>query len=309
MRAPKTTLAEPRQQFYWGISSQGFHELAYVEWGDKDNPDVLICVHGLTRNSRDFDYLAYDLQKKYRIICPDLLGRGKSDYVGQASVYNFAQYMTDMVALLARIGVEKVNWLGTSLGGIIGIMLAAQPNSPLKSLILNDVGMIIPSTALHRIGTYARNDLTFSSFDDAVSYFQAILAPMGDLNPEKWKHITKYGTLTSPNGALRLAYDPAIGETFINQPTPTLHLETYWQSIHCPLLVLRGEESDFLPPDIVARMLYHQPNAKVVVIPACGHAPSLMETSQIQVVGEWLDEIEDDEKKFMDRNKSSSLRN
>lgn len=297
MRVPKTSLSEPRQQFYWGLSSQGFHELAYVEWGDKDNPDVLVCVHGLTRNSRDFDYLAYDLQKKYRIICPDLLGRGKSDYVGQASVYNFAQYMADMVALLARIGVDKVNWLGTSLGGIIGIMLAAQPHSPLKSLILNDIGMIIPSMALHRLGTYARNDPTFSSVDDAISYFQAVLAPIGDLNPEKWKHIAKYGTLASPNGSLRLACDSAIGENFINQPTPTLHLETYWQSIQCPLLVLRGEESDFLPAEIVTRMMYHQLEAKVVVIPACGHAPSLMETSQIQVVEEWLETVKDSEKK------------
>lgn len=284
-----TTLAEkPSQHFYWGLSPQGFHKLAYVEWGDKKNPNVLICTHALTRNSRDFDYLARDLQKNYRIICPDLIGRGKSDYPGNALVYNFPQYMSDMVALLARTGVENVHWLGTSLGGIIGMMLAAQPLSPIKSLILNDIGMIVPSLALQRIGTYARNDHGFSSFEDAKSYFQTILAPMGVLDSEKWSHITKYSTLASTTEALRLAYDPAIGESFLNQPTPTLHLETYWQSIQCPILVLQGEHSDFLPPDILTKMLYFQPKAKVITLPGCGHAPSLMEPHQIGLIEEWL---------------------
>ncbi|MBI2708067.1 MAG: alpha/beta hydrolase [Proteobacteria bacterium] len=290
-----TTLAEePSQNFYWGLSPQGFHKLAYVEWGDKDNPNVLICTHALTRNSRDFDYLAKDLQKTYRIICPDFIGRGKSDYVGNALVYNFTQYMSDMVTLLARIGAKDIHWLGTSLGGIIGMMLAAQPLSPIKSLILNDVGMIVPSLALHRIGTYARNDHGFSSFEDAKSYFQTILSSIGVLDSEKWNHITKYSTLASKTGALRLAYDPAIGENFINQPTPALHLETYWQSIRCPILVLRGEQSDFLPPDVITKMLYFQPKAKVITLPDCGHAPSLMESSPIRLVKGWLGDIKKD---------------
>ncbi len=290
-----TTLAEnPSQHFYWGLSPQGFHKLAYVEWGDKDNPNVLICTHALARNSRDFDYLARELQKTYRIICPDLVGRGKSDYVGNALVYNFPQYMSDMVALLARTGVEKVHWLGTSLGGIIGMMLAAQPLSPIKSLILNDVGMIVPSQALHRIGTYARNDHGFSSFEEARSYFQTVLSPIGVLESEKWDHITKYGTLASKGDSLRLAYDPAIGENFINHPTPTLHLETYWQSIQCPILVLHGEHSDFLPPDIITKMLYLQPQAKVTTLSECGHAPSLMDASQIRLVEGWLGDIKKD---------------
>jgi len=288
-------LAEkPSQHFYWGLSPQGFHKLAYVEWGDRENPNVLICTHALTRNSRDFDYLARDLQTNYRIICPDLIGRGKSDYPGNALVYNFPQYMSDMVALLARTEVENIHWLGTSLGGIIGMMLAAQPFSPIKSLILNDIGMIVPSLALQRIGTYARNDHGFSSFEDAKSYFQTILAPMGVVDSEKWDHITKYSTLASTPEALHLAYDPAIGESFLNQPTPTLHLETYWQSIQCPILVLHGEHSDFLPPDILTKMLYFQPKAKVITLPGCGHAPSLMEPYQIQAIGEWLGSIKKD---------------
>lgn len=295
MCAKNTGRDGPSQYFYWGLSPQGFHKLAYVEWGEKENPNVLVCIHGLTRNSRDFDYLARDLQKTYRIICPDLVGRGKSDYVGNPLLYNFPQYMSDMVALLARTGVKSIHWLGTSLGGVIGMMLAAQPFSPIKSLILNDVGMIVPSLALQRIGTYARNDHGFSSFEDAKSYFQTILSPMGVLDSEKWTHITKYSTLASATESLRLAYDPAIGESFINQPTPTLHLETYWQSIQCPILVLQGEHSDFLPPDILTKMLYFQPEAKIVPLPGCGHAPSLMEPHQIQAIKEWLESIKKDE--------------
>lgn len=285
--AAKASL-EPRDYVYWGLSPQGFHKLAYVEWGDPENPDVLVCLHGLIRNGRDFDYLAHSLKHTYRIICPDLVGRGKSDYIGDASLYTVTQYVNDMVALLGRLKVEKVHWLGTSLGGIIGMMLAAQPQSPLQSLILNDVGMIVPNMALQRLGMYARNETEFSNLEDAISYFQAILAPIGALDPKKWEHITKHGTLASSDGKLRLAYDPAIGDNFVNQPVPTLHLETYWQAIKCPVLILRGEESDCLTPDILTKMLYSQPGLKTITFPACGHAPSLMEKTQIQVIENWL---------------------
>lgn len=286
MNASKT---DPRQKFYQGLSPQGFHTLAYVEWGDQDNPDVLICVHALTRNSRDFDYLARDLQKKYRIICPDLLGRGKSEYVRQPSVYNFKQYMNDLVALLAHAHVQKVHWLGTSLGGILGMMLASQPHSPLKSLILNDIGMIVPSAALQRIETYAHTEHEFSNLEDAKRYFQTVLAPIGPLDSKKWDHLTKHGTLAHQDGTLSLAYDPAIGENFATRPTPTLHFETYWQAIHCPILLLYGEDSDFLSQDIITKMLYLQPATQIEAIPECGHAPSLMEPDQIHLVEEWLE--------------------
>lgn len=289
--ALNTQFESPRQHFYRSLGPHGFQELSYTEWGDPSNPEILLCVHGLTRNSRDFDYLAHDLKAKYRILCPDLLGHGKSDYVGDPHVYTFAQCITDIVTLLAHSGADQVHWLGTSIGGIIGMMLASQPHNPVKSLILNDVGMIVPGLALERIGTYARNAHSFSNFEDAVEYFQAVLAPMGRLDPKKWEHITKYGTLTSPKRELSLAYDPAIGKAFSIHPPTTLHLETYWKAIRCPILVLRGEESDFLPPDVATKMLYDQPRAKIVVIPDCGHAPSLMEKSQIQLIQKWLEEI------------------
>jgi pimeloyl-ACP methyl ester carboxylesterase len=282
------TKKEPRHDFFWSLTPQGFHKVAYVEWGNTDNPRVLICVHGLTRNSRDFDYLARGLENSYRIVCPDLLGRGESDYLENSLLYNFTQYMSDMVTLIARLGVQEVHWLGTSLGGIIGMMLAAQPHSPIKSLILNDVGMIIPNMALRRLETYARNDNVFLSFHEAKTYFQTVLAPFGIKDPEHWDHITQFGIRRDENGDFRLTYDPVIGQNLVNESAPSLHLEAYWQAIRCPILVIRGEESDFLLPQIVTKMLYSQPEAKIITIPNCGHAPSLMTADQIQVVRDWL---------------------
>jgi pimeloyl-ACP methyl ester carboxylesterase len=292
----RTVEKEPHQGFFWGLNPQGFHKIAYIQWGDETSSHVLVCVHGFTRNSHDFDYLARALQQKYQIVCPDLIGRGKSDYTGNTEAYNFTQYMNDMVALLARIKAKQVHWLGTSIGGIVGMMLAAQPNSPIKSLILNDVGMIVPSMALHRVGTYARNNQSFSSFDGAKSYFRTVLSPSAIHDEEKWNHITKHGTYINEKEELHLAYDPAIGQAFVNEAVPTLHLETYWQKIQCPILVLHGEYSDFLPPEIIRKMLYFQPDTKVMTIPGCGHAPSLMEPQQIQYVEDWLEEKRDRDK-------------
>jgi pimeloyl-ACP methyl ester carboxylesterase len=289
MREPNIKLnLFSRQNHLLSLNPQGFHKIAYVEWGDENNPRVLICAHGLTRNSRDFDFLAESLSNTYRIVCPDLIGRGESDYLGIPAFYNFSQYLNDMATLLARLNTNEVHWLGTSLGGIIGMMLASQPHSPIKSLILNDIGMIIPSTALQRIETYARNTPSFSSFKEARDYFQIILAPFGILEPEKWDHITKYGTKQDKNGKFHLSYDPAIGKIYVNKVIPSVHLETYWQSVSCPVLVLRGEESDFLFPSIITKMLYSQPDAKIVTIPYCGHAPSLMVPEQIKIIENWL---------------------
>jgi pimeloyl-ACP methyl ester carboxylesterase len=280
---------KPRQNYFLSLNPhQGFHKIAYVEWGNEHSSRVLICAHGLTRNSRDFDFLAKSLSSSYRIVCPDLVGRGESDYLGIPAIYNFAQYLSDMTSLLARLNAKEVHWLGTSLGGIIGMMLAAQPHSPINSLILNDIGMIIPSTALQRLETYARNTDSFSSFEEAKNYFQTILSPFGSLESEKWDHITKYGTKQRENGKFYLSYDPVIGQMCVNKATPSLHLEAYWQAIRCPSLVLRGEDSDFLLPDIIRKMIYFQPNTKVKTIPYCGHAPSLMVPQQIQIIEEWL---------------------
>ncbi|MEB3702594.1 Alpha/beta hydrolase [Candidatus Bealeia paramacronuclearis] len=279
---------EPSQEFYWGLSPEGFHQLSYLEWGDPRNPKVLICVHGLTRNSRDFDYLARALSKDYRVICPDVVGRGDSDYIGSTLIYNFTQYISDMVALIARIGAKEVNWLGTSMGGIVGMMMASFPKTPIKNLILNDVGMVVPSLAMNRIATYARNDVGFKSLEEARKYFQTIMPNFGIKERSQWDHIARWGTRQDPEGTFKLAYDPAIGQAFLSASSNDIHLETFWHDLKCPVLVIRGQESDLLTPEIVEKMSYLQPQMEVVEIPGAGHAPALMSSEEIEGVSAWL---------------------
>jgi len=281
--------SEPHHNSLMTLTPQGFHRISYIEWGEPTNENILICVHALTRNSRDFDYLARHLQNTYRLACPDLLGSGASDYPGNPEIYSFSQHLNDMVALLARLGSQKVHWLGTCLGGILGMMLAAHPNSPIKSLILNDVGMIIPRLALQRILTFASNDNKFLSFHEAKKYFQTILAPLGIEDAEHWDHLTQHSIIRDDKGDFRLAYDPALGQ--VSNQANTLHLEAYWQAIKCPTLVIRGENSDFLEPEIVAKMQYAQPKAEIATIKGCGHAPSLMAPDQIKIVEDWLTKV------------------
>ena len=279
---------EPQQNYYLGMSAERFHKLSYLEWGEPDNPDVLICVHGLTRNAHDFDYLARELSKDYRVICPDILGRGDSDYIGSTLMYNFTQYISDIVALIARIGVSEVNWLGTSMGGIIGMMMACVPKTPIKRLILNDVGMVVPSLAMTRIAAYAQNDLGFQNVEEAKKYFKLIMPAFGIREEEKWDHIVKWGTRKDQDGRYKLSYDPAIGQAFVSLSINDIHLETYWHDVKCPVLVIRGEDSDLLTPEIINNMSILQPQMDVIEVPGAGHAPALMSEFEIESVRNWL---------------------
>lgn len=278
----------PQQHYYFGMGPRGFHRLSYLEWGNAHNSDVLICVHGLTRNAHDFDFLASVLCQDYRVICPDLVGRGNSDYVGDLSAYTFNQYIADMVALIARLGVKEVTFLGTSIGGIIGMMLASFPKTLIKRLILNDVGMIVPHLAMSRLATYARNDLGFQNLEQAKKYFKLIMPDSRILLESQWDHIVQWGTRQDVDGIYKLAYDPTIGEAFLSLSVSDMHLETFWYDLNCPLLVLHGEESDFLTPEIISKMSIIQPDMDIMEIPDAGHAPALMSDLEISVIQEWL---------------------
>src|SRR5918912_966607 len=163
-------LSEPRRRSVQCASPKGLHRIAYLEWGDPRNRDVLVCVHGLLRSARDFEPLARELASHFRIACPDLAGRGDSDRLADAALYTVPQYVSDMVTLLARLDTESVNWVGTSLGGLVGMALAAQAGTPVKKLILNDVGPVIPRAALERIGRYVGDAPVFSSLEETERY-------------------------------------------------------------------------------------------------------------------------------------------
>jgi len=279
---------EPVTHSIQGLSLQGFHKVAYTEWGDRDNPNVLVCVHGLSRNSRDFDYLARALQKKFRVICPDLVGRGDSERTGNPATYNVIQYINDMVALIARINTKEINYLGTSLGGIIGMILASQPHTPIKKLIINDVGLIVPKGGVKRIVTYSSVFPQFSTLEDAQENMRIRLATFGIQDPEHWNYILKHSIQQDPDGLFRFRYDPAVVKAFAGTVQADTHLDHYWKLIKCPVLVVHGEESDILTPDIIKQMVDLKPDTQVATIPNCGHAPALMSADQIEIIEEWL---------------------
>jgi pimeloyl-ACP methyl ester carboxylesterase len=277
-----------RESAVLNLGPHGFHHVAYTEWGDPGNPRVLICVHGLTRQGRDFDDLARSLQSEYRVICPDLPGRGRSDWLSDRGDYSMPVYLNAAAALIARAGVEQVDWVGTSLGGIIGMTLAALPKSPIRQMVVNDVGPFIPKAALERIGEYVASDPAFSSLDEAEAWLKERFAGFGLRTKKHWRHLAKHSVRTAHGGGLRLHYDPALGETFKEAFAGDVAFWPVWDAIRCPVLVLRGAESDLLPRETAMEMQTRGPGCELVEIEGAGHAPALMDAKQIAVVGGWL---------------------
>ena len=270
-----------------GLGPHGFHRIAYAEWGGDKTGRTLLCAHGLTRNGRDFDRLAAALGDGWRVVCPDLPGRGRSDWLPQAADYTYPQYLADMTALIARLGVADLDWLGTSMGGLIGLMLAAQPNTPIRRLVLNDIGPFVPKAALERIAGYVGQDPRFASLGELEAYLREVHAPFGPLGDSDWRHMALQGYRRREDSGFGLAYDPAIGAAFRqDEPLADVDLWAAWGAVRCPVLVLRGGDSDLLLPDTAARL--RSDGATVVEFPGIGHAPALMAADQIAVVREWL---------------------
>ncbi|WP_029006976.1 alpha/beta fold hydrolase [Azospirillum halopraeferens] len=271
-----------------GLSPAGFHRIAYTRWGRPDAARTVVCVHGLTRNGRDFDALALRLADAARVVCPDVVGRGRSDWLSNPDLYGYPQYLADMNALLARLDVETVDWVGTSMGGLIGMMLAAQPNSPIRRLVLNDVGPFVTRAGLERIADYVGKDPVFEDLAAVESYLRFVLMGFGTLADEQWRHMARTSARPLPDGRYGLAYDPGIGRAFTAQPLADVDLWPLWDRVRCPVLVLRGADSDILSADAAAEMARRGPAARLVEFPHVGHAPSLMVDDQIAVVRDFL---------------------
>lgn len=278
-----------RQRFVQCASSRGLHRIAYLEWGDPQNPRVLVCVHGLTRCARDFDTLAAALSEHYRVACPDVAGRGDSEWLADPMLYQLPQYVADMVTLVARLGVESVHWVGTSMGGLIGMALAAQPGTPVQKLVINDAGPVISKASLERIATYVGMAPTFPDIETAEKYVRAVSATFGPHDDAEWRFLTEVVVRKNADGSLRLHYDPNLAEPFrARMPEKDLELWEIWDTIRCPTLVLRGALSDLLTRENCDKMAARGPKAKVVEIPGVGHAPTLMHEDQIRIVREFL---------------------
>lgn len=273
-----------------GVSKRGFHRIAYTEWGDPRSQRVVVCVHGLTRQGRDFDPLAAALARLgWRVVCPDLPGRGQSDRLRDHEDYVLPQYAMDLTALIARLGVDGVDWIGTSLGGLVGIVVAGQPGTPVRRLVVNDIGPFLPWQALHRIAlNVVKTPAAFPDFQAVVEHTRRTLAPFGSLSDAEWEHLARHGAEQLPDGRWHLLSDPGIAAAFRPAFFFNLSLWTYWDAIRCPTLVLRGETSDLLLPSTLAEMARRGPRADTVEIPGCGHAPALLDPEQIGIVTGWL---------------------
>jgi pimeloyl-ACP methyl ester carboxylesterase len=270
-----------------GLSPHGFHRVVYYEWGEPSNPRVAICVHGVGRNGRDFDALAQELSRTHRVLAVDMPGRGESDWLADPNDYVFPTYLTTLTALIARSGADRVDWVGTSMGGLLGITIAALPHTPITRLVVNDVGPTIEPAALERIRGYFGLDPTFATYDEIAQYIRTVSAPFGPLTDAQWDHLTRTNVRQRTDGRWGLAYDPGIAVPFRASAAPP-DLWGLWDAIRCPTLVLRGAESDLLSAATAAQMAARGPKPALVEFGGVGHAPSLLSRDQIDPVVAFL---------------------
>ena len=276
-----------RSRSILGLSPKGFHRLHYTEWGDAGDTTIM-CVHGLSQNARSFDALAEKLQSTHRVACLDVVGRGQSGWLDDPAGYNYPQYMADANALIARLGVDRLDWVGTSMGGLIGIMIAAMANSPIRRLVINDVGPFIPKAALERIGVYMTQDNRFADMAAFEAYLRKVYAPFGLLSDDQWSRMASLGARKNDDGTISPSYDPAIAGALRHGPMIDVDLWHMWDAISCPTLVLRGAHSDILLPETAAEMTRRGPKATVVEFADIGHAPALQADDQIAVIRDFL---------------------
>jgi pimeloyl-ACP methyl ester carboxylesterase len=286
------TATEPRLHHVQCLAPEGLHRMAYWEWGDAANPKVLVCVHGLSRQGRDFDTFARALCGEYRVVCPDVAGRGRSDWLRNPASYAIPKYVADMVTLLARLAADEVHWVGTSMGGLIGLGLAALPDSPIARLVLNDVGPAIEYGALVRIGGYIGQPAHWRTVDEAADALRAISLGFGPHTRDEWLALTRPQLVADGDG-FKSHYDPAIATAF-RAVTPELAaageaaLWQAWDALTCPTLVTRGADSDLLTRETAHAMAQRGPRAQVREFAGVGHAPTLVHADQIAVVRDFL---------------------
>ena len=285
-------MSEPRLNHVQCLDTGGLHRMAYWEWGDPANARVLVCVHGLSRQGRDFDGLAQALNAEYRVVCPDVVGRGRSDWLADPMGYQIPAYVADMVTLLARLDANELHWLGTSMGGLIGMGLAALPQSPITRLVLNDVGPTIEPDALARIDSYLGLPMHWATLDEAADYLLSISRGFGTHTREQWLTLTR-PMVVADGAGLKPHYDPHIAVPFraMKPEAVAFGQAMLWRSydaITCSTLLLRGADSDLLTRETALEMTRRGPQARLHEFAGVGHAPMLVVPGQVSAVREFL---------------------
>jgi pimeloyl-ACP methyl ester carboxylesterase len=277
---------EPRHRTVRYLLADGFHDMAYTAWGEPGKPAV-VCVHGLTRQGRDFDRLARVLAGDFYVLCPDLPGRGRSDWLAGRAFYTPLTYVAALGALLATLP-PAVFWVGTSLGGICGMILAAQPKTPLTKLVLNDIGPFIPEAAIARIRDYMQPPPVFADLTELEALLRVTLAPFGVPDDDAWAEMALHSSRRLPDGGVTLHHDPAIAEAMQAEAPADVHLEEFWRKITIPTFTIRGALSDLLLPETLEAM--EKDGTQSLVVPEVGHAPALMDAKTISAIHAFLRE-------------------
>jgi pimeloyl-ACP methyl ester carboxylesterase len=264
-------------------------ELHYMEWG-AGNPETVIAWHGLARTARDMDELAAHLARRYRVICPDTIGRGLSQWSPQPEAeYCFAFYARLAAGLADALGIGELDWVGTSMGGALGIKLAGgEMAGRIRHLVVNDIGPVLPEPALTRIRTYAGNPAEFDTVSELEQYFRAVYQPYGWLSDAQWRRLAITSSRRKDSGKVTPHYDPKMVLQFELHPQD-YELWDEWDRITAPTLVLRGKESDLLLPGIAQEMAVRGPRARLVEFEGCGHAPALNLPEHLDLISEFLE--------------------
>jgi pimeloyl-ACP methyl ester carboxylesterase len=263
-------------------------ELHYTEWGT-EHAETVIAWHGLARTGRDMDDIAAHLARRWRVICPDTVGRGLSQWAEDpAREYCLASYVGLARALLDGLHLDHCLWLGTSMGGAIGLLAAAtELRGRIRRLVLNDIGPELAAPALDRIRRYVGDPPAFDTVRELEAFFRSAYAPYGELTDAQWRHLTETSTRRLPDGRVTPHYDPRIVCQFTDHPDDYARWDA-WDSLALPVLCLRGEDSDLLLPETTEAMRRRGPRALVVTVPGCGHAPALNTPGQWSVVERFL---------------------
>ncbi len=283
---------EPELKFVVCAHPGGLHRLAYWEWlpaGNARTAPRVVCVHGLTRNGRDFDTLASTLVTAgYHVVAPDMVGRGRSDRMLDTNLYSIPQYVSDCITLIARLDTDRVHWVGTSMGGLIAMGIASMPGSPIDRLVLNDVGPVLSAEGLARIKTYVGLDPRFASFEEAEAALRVAMQSFGPHTDGEFRLLSRH-FVVNKGEQWGFHYDPAIAKPFHAGYTgEDVLLWPLYDAIDVPTRVLRGAQSDLLPESVATAMTERGPRADLVVFDGVGHAPTLIHVDQVRAVQEFL---------------------
>lgn len=274
-----------RRQFALGEETVGY---VYDRYQAADRDSAVVCVHGITRNRHDFTYLARYLSDRFDVYAPDLLGHGDSDWFEGRVVYEKEMFLAQLLDLMSDLRGRRIGYVGSSYGGLMGIRLAARPDSPIGCLVLNEAGVGIRQEFYEKTARNISYYPLFGSMNSVVSWMKLVMRNSGDLAPERFDEIVRHSVRQTPAGEYVLAYDKDIPRVWLGNHGRRPEPWTLWESIRCPVLLIRGAHSEVVTPDVAAQMKERKPDMELIEIEEAGHFPHLMSLSQVAPIKEWL---------------------